>query len=97
MFLRWKPDNLEDTQAEIPDFSLGNFSLHVPHIKLQLGIKVKWCINAMEALPDSLAFQSNVDIMSAFHKIFFQGKDQAKATVKGTIFRRQVQHPGCYS
>ena len=86
MFLRWKPDNPEDTRAEIPDFGLGNFSLHAPHIKFRLGIEVKRCINAMEALPDSLALQSNVDIMSAFHEVFFQGEDQAKAAVKGHHF-----------
>ena len=86
IFLRWKPDNPEDTRAEIPDFGLGNFSLHAPHIKLRLGLEVKRCVNAMEALPDSLSLQSYVDIMSTFHEVFFQGEDQAKAAVKGHHF-----------
>jgi hypothetical protein len=93
IFLRWKPDHPGDTRAEIPDFGLGNFSIHAPHIKLRSGIEVKRCVDVMEALPESSALQTNVDIMSAFHEVFFQGEDQAKAAVKGQHFSETEKVP----
>jgi hypothetical protein len=91
--LRWKPDNPGDTRPEIPNFGLGNFSLHAPHIALRSGIKVKRCVDVMGALPDSSTLHSNVDIMSTFHEVFFQGEDQAKAAVKGHHFLETEKVP----
>jgi hypothetical protein len=39
--LRWKPDDLKDTRAEIPDIGVGNFSLQAPCFKMRLGIEAK--------------------------------------------------------
>ena len=76
----------KDTRAKIPDLGLGNFSLiATPHIILQLGVKVKGCLDLMKGLPQSSDLEDTLDVRRAFHKVYFQGEDQAKAAVKGKL------------
>jgi hypothetical protein len=81
--LRWKPDDPKDTLAEIPDIGIGNFSLQAPCFKMRLGIEAKRLVGAMQNLPEPMAIQDHEDVLSAFHSLFYQGEDQAKAAIKG--------------
>jgi len=86
LFLKWKPDMPKDTRAEIPDLGLGNFSLTTtPHIILRLGVEVKRCLDIMKGLPQCSDLEDALDVRRAFHKVYFQGEDQAKAAVKGKL------------
>lgn len=81
--LRWKPDDPKDTRAEIPDIGVGNFSLQTPCFKMRLGVEAKRLVGAMQNLPEPMAIQDHEDVLSAFHTLFYQGEDQAKAAIKG--------------
>lgn len=82
--LRWKPMQLKDTQAEVADFALGNFTLDPPHFKIRVGAKAKQSVPAiMNTLPDPLLVENLADVMTKFHDAYFQGEDQAKAAIKG--------------
>jgi hypothetical protein len=81
--LRWKPHNPRDTRAEIPDIGVGNFTLRTPYFKMRLGVEAKRSLNLMHGLPEPRAIQDDEDVMHAFHSLFYQGEDQAKAAIKG--------------
>jgi hypothetical protein len=82
--LLWKPHILNDTRAEVPDFALGNFTHQAPYFKLRIGAEVKRCIqDSMSDFPSPLSIERNPTVMAAFHALFFQGEDQAKAAIKG--------------
>jgi hypothetical protein len=81
--LRWKPKDPKDTRAEVPDIGVGNFSLQAPCFKMRLGVEAKRLVGAMENLPEPIAIQDHEDVLSAFHTLFYQGEDQAKAAIKG--------------
>jgi hypothetical protein len=75
--LRWKPDNPRDTRSEVPDFGLGNFILRV-------GAEAKRSVDdVMGGLPHPSAIQDDPNVMAAFHALFYQGEDKAKAAMKG--------------
>jgi hypothetical protein len=82
--LRWKPDNPRDTRSEVPDFGLGNFTLQEPYFILRVGAEAKRSVDdVMGDLPDPSAIQDDPNVMAAFHALFYQGEDQAKAAIKG--------------
>ena len=81
--LRWKPEDPRDTRAEVPDIGVGNFTLLTPHFKMRLGVEAKRILSVMHGLPDPQAIQGNKDVLNAFHSLFYQGEDQAKAASKG--------------
>ena len=83
--LRWKPDDPKDTRTEIPDIGVGNFSLQAPGpcFKMRLGVESKRLVGAMQNLPEPMAIQDHEDVLSAFHTVFYQAEDQAKAAIKG--------------
>jgi hypothetical protein len=75
-----------DTHVEILDLGLGNFSLTTtPHIILQLGVEVKHCLDLMKGSPQYSDLEDVLDVRRAFHKVYFQEEDQAKAAVKGKL------------
>jgi hypothetical protein len=91
--LRWKPDSMQDNRAEVPDFGLGNFSLQEPYFKLRIGVEVKRSLRVMSSLPNPSEIDNDIDVMSSFHKLYFQGEDQAKAAIKGGVtFGRTVPY-----
>jgi hypothetical protein len=81
--LRWKPEDPRDTRAEVPDIGIGNFTLQGPHFKMRLGVEAKRLVSAMRGLPVPRVIQDNEDVLNAFHSLFYQGEDQAKAAIKG--------------
>jgi hypothetical protein len=81
--LRWKPEDLRDTRAEVPDIGVGNFTLQAPCFKMRLGVEAKRLLGAMHGLPQPRAIQDDEDVLNAFHSLFYQGEDQAKAAIKG--------------
>lgn len=86
LLLKWKPDTPKDARAEIPDLGLGNFSMPTtPHVSLRLGVEVKRCMDLMRSLPECSDLEDVLDVRRAFHKLYFQGEDQAKAAVKGKL------------
>jgi hypothetical protein len=84
--LRWKPDNLADLRAEVPDFGLGNFTLKEPYFKIRVGAEAKRIMEQiMASLPAPETIQGNAEVMGAFHVLYYQGEDQAKAAIKGKM------------
>jgi hypothetical protein len=83
MSLHWKPNNPKDTRKEIPDISIGNFTLQVPYFKMRLGVEAKRLLGVMVNLPEPMAIEGHEDVMIALHILFYQGEDQAKAAIKG--------------
>jgi hypothetical protein len=82
--LRWKPNNPQDTRAEVPDIGVGNFSLSPPYFMLRIGAEAKRCLpDIMRDLPDPATIEHDRFVMAAFHALYFQGEDQAKAAIKG--------------
>jgi len=81
--LRWKPRLPKDTREEIPDIGVGNFALGTPCFKMRLGVESKTILDVMKNLPEPIDIQDRGDVMNAFHSLFYQGEDQAKAAIKG--------------
>ena len=81
--LRWKPDNPNDKREEVPDFGLGNFTHQSPYFKLRIGAEAKRSLDVMMNLPEPSAIETLTTVVSAFHSLFYQGEDQAKAAIKG--------------
>ena len=74
--LRWKPELAYDLWAEVLDFGLENFMLWRPYFKVCLGAEVKWSIeDIMASLPEPETFQTNLEVMTVFHTLFYQGED----------------------
>lgn len=82
--LPWKPDNPQDSRAEVPDFGLGHFQFGSPYFKLRIGIEAKQQLrDIMAGLPHPSCIERDPSVKSAFHALYFQGEDQAKAAIKG--------------
>ena len=81
--LCWKPRLPKDTREEIPDIGVGNFTLRAPCFKMRLGVESKMTLDVMKNLPEPIDIQDRGDVMNAFHSLFYQGEDQAKAAIKG--------------
>lgn len=82
--LRWKPEQPNDTRAEVADFAIGNFSLDPPYFKIRVGAEAKRSVPAiMNSFPDPLLIENHADLMIEFHDLYYQGEDQAKAAIKG--------------
>jgi hypothetical protein len=82
--LPWKPGNQQDRRAEVPDFCLGHFMLQAPYFKLRIGVEAKRRLrDIMAGLPEPSTIDHNRSVMAAFHALYYQGEDQAKAAVKG--------------
>jgi hypothetical protein len=84
MNLKWKPTDQQDRRSEIPDVGLGNFMPPgiFPFFKLRCGIEAKRAIRVMSDLPPPESLMTASDVMSAFHTLFFQAQNQAKAAYK---------------
>jgi hypothetical protein len=81
--LRWKPEDLQDTCAEVPDIGVGNFTLQALCFKMRLGVEAKRLVGVRHSLPPPRTIQDDEDVLNAFHSLFYQGEDQAKAAIKG--------------
>ena len=81
--LRWKPDKPDDDREEVPDFGIGNFIHQTPFFKLRIGAEAKRSLDIVRGLPSPNVIEDDVVVMRSFHKLYFQGEDQAKAAVKG--------------
>ena len=46
---------------------------------------MKRCLGLMEGLPQCSDLEDVLDVRRAFHTVYFQGEDQAKAAVKGKL------------
>ena len=84
MTLQWNPTSQNDQRSEVPDFGLINFTLpgNEPIFKLHCGVEVKCAIAIMEEFPKPESILSDYDVITAFHTLDFQAKDQAKAAYK---------------
>lgn len=83
--LKWKPDIKEDHRLEIPDLGVGNFTTVgvTPPFKLRFGVEAKRVIEEMEGLPAASSIINIDEVRAAFHTLYFQAQDQAKAAIKG--------------
>lgn len=83
--LKWKPDVKEDRRLEIPDLGVGNFTAvgAMPPFKLRFGVEAKRAIEEMKGLPPPSSIINNNEVRVAFHTLYFQAQDQAKAAIKG--------------
>jgi len=82
--LKWKPDVKEDRCSEIPDLGVGNFAVGaMPPFKLRFGVEEKRAIEEMRGLPPPSSMINNNAVRFAFHSLYFQAQDQAKAAIKG--------------
>jgi hypothetical protein len=93
--LRWNPADRhsKDRRKEIPDFGIGHFTLpgqpgENPPFKLRCGAEAKRPIRQMASLPTPDSLIHNAGVRSAFHALYFQVMDQAKAAYKN-------QYPLC--
>ena len=50
---------------------------------MRLGVESKRLVGAMQNLPEPMDIQDHEDVLNAFHTLFYQGEDQAKAAIKG--------------
>ena len=82
--LKWKPDHHRDKRAEIPDFGIGHFTLPGtnPTFKLRCGVEAKRAMDEMATLPAPESLIENHRVDMAFHSLYFQVMDQAKAAYK---------------
>ena len=82
--LPWKPSEIPDRRREVTDFGVGNLALNgPPYFKLRIGMEVKRALPIMTDLPAPSAIEDDAEVKSAFHDLYFQGEDQAKAAIKG--------------
>jgi len=82
--LPWKPGEIPDRRREVTDFGVGNLTLNgPPYFKLRIGAEVKRALPIMTDLPAPSAIEDGIEVKSAFHDLYFQGEDQAKAAIKG--------------
>lgn len=83
--LKWKPDIKEDRRLEIPDLGVGNFTTVgvTPPFKLRFGVEAKRAIEEMKGLPPASSIINIDEVRAAFHTLYFQAQDQAKAAIKG--------------
>jgi hypothetical protein len=84
MSLKWKPADAKDRCSEVPDVGIGNFTGpgFNPPFKLCCRVKAKHAIPIMSDLPNPTVIRGHKDLALVFHKLYFQAKDQAKATYK---------------
>ena len=82
--LKWKPEEETDRRAEVPDVGVGNFTSPgtIPSFKLRFGVEAKRALDIMVSLPAAASLVTNDDVVTAFHRLSFQAKNQAKAAVK---------------
>ncbi|KAF8064200.1 hypothetical protein FPV67DRAFT_1503935 [Lyophyllum atratum] len=79
----WKPDVPTSTREEVPDFGIGNFdSANLPTFFIRAGAESKRAIKVMANLPEPATIEHNKDVKAAFHALYLQGEDQAKAIIK---------------
>ena len=50
---------------------------------MRLEVESKRLVGAMQNLPEPMDIQDYEDVLNAFHTLFYQGEDQAKAAIKG--------------
>jgi hypothetical protein len=81
--LRWRPEEPENQQEEVPHIAVGHLVLGGSRFMMRFGIKSKRMVDEMRSLPEPLALQVRGSIQHAFHILFFQGEDQAKAAIEG--------------
>ena len=82
--LPWKPGENPDRRREVTDFGVGNFTLNgPPYFKLRIGAEVKRALPIMTNLLAPSSIEDDMEVKSAFHDLYFQGEDQAKAAIKG--------------
>lgn len=84
MRLNWKPADETDRRSEVPDLGVGNFTLpgSDPLFKLRCGVEAKRPISTMATLPAPGSLINDRDTLVAFHGLYIQAQDQAKAAYK---------------
>jgi hypothetical protein len=67
------------------DLGFGAFTLPgcLPRFKLCCGVDAVPAVDIMKQLPDPETILSNSDVMTAFHGLYFQAENQAKAAYDG--------------
>lgn len=95
MSLKWKPGDESDWRCEVPDIGIGNFALPgaLPSFKLRCGVEVKRPIHKMISLPTPHSLIRDRDVLAAFHSLYFQAEDQAKAAYKNDY---PLRHDGIH-
>lgn len=83
--MKWKPDVERDRRSEVVDFGVGNFADAgaVPPFRLRFGVEAKRAIRLMQELPSPASIVNHSDVQVAFHHLYYQAQDQAKAAFKG--------------
>ena len=104
--LKWNPDDEVDGQivhnndqrAEIPDFGIGHFTLPGlnPPFKLRCGVEAKRATEEMALLPAPDSLINNPKVIWAFHSLYYQAMDQAKAAYKNNYPLRADARDGVY-
>lgn len=69
--LRWKPEIQKDTQAEVPDVGVSNFTLQAPYFKIHFGVESKRMVGVMGDLPEPITIQGHADVLNASHDLIF--------------------------
>ena len=71
LLLKWRPNDPHDKHSRITDF----------------GVKVKRSTEIMDLLPPEKSILKNQQVLLAFHRLFYQAKDQAnlKAAIKNNL------------
>jgi hypothetical protein len=84
MSLKWKPEDDRNRRSEVPDIGIGNFTPAgmSPPFKLRCGVEAKRAIEIMSSLPNPDSIKADHRVTVAFHKLYFQAEDQAKAAYK---------------
>jgi hypothetical protein len=82
MSVKWKPLAQQDHRKEVPDIGVGHFCHDPPFFKLRFGVEAKRILPTLTHLPEPSQIESMTAVKAAFHLLWFQGEDQAKAFVK---------------
>lgn len=67
--LKWKLDDPQDKWSEVPDVSVGNFTLPgtVPTFMLRFGVEAKRAVQAMHLLPPAQSLCEDREVLLTFH------------------------------
>lgn len=91
MSLKWKPQIISDRRAEVPDVGIGNLTPPGADVafKLRCGVEAKRAIEVMTSLPHADEIRDLVEVKAAFHQVYFQAQNQAKAAFKNGYYLHQ--------
>jgi hypothetical protein len=71
-------------EGEVLNIGVANFTPPDtnPPLKLRFGVEAKRPIEVMESLPPAASLITHPSVVTAFHHLSFQARDQAKAAIK---------------